>query len=114
MQATSSLQCPPRCQLACCARFAAQLEFDTSYAFEQCTADACALQCTAPPDQAPIGEAAVPQLGKPAAVGEYERIKPKGRRFNLHQYFMTNPSLSGRGGILAERNDVPKLDLVRQ
>ncbi len=46
--------------------------------------------------------------------GEYERIKPKGRRFNLHQYFMTNPSLSGRGGALAERNDVPKLDLVRQ
>jgi polyphosphate kinase len=46
--------------------------------------------------------------------GEYERVKPKGRRFNLHQYFMTNPSLSGRGGALAERNDVPKLDLVRQ
>jgi polyphosphate kinase len=45
--------------------------------------------------------------------GEYERIKPKERRFNLHQYFMTNPSLSGRGGALAERNDVPKLDLVR-
>lgn len=47
-------------------------------------------------------------------TGEYERIKPQGRRFNLHQYFMTNPSLSGRGGALAERNDVPKLDLVRQ
>jgi polyphosphate kinase len=45
--------------------------------------------------------------------GEYERVKPTGRRFNLHQYFMTNPSLSGRGGALAERNDVPKLDLVR-
>ncbi|MGL5838163.1 MAG: RNA degradosome polyphosphate kinase [Sphingorhabdus sp.] len=45
--------------------------------------------------------------------GEYERIKAKGRSFNLHQYFMTNPSLSGRGGALAERNDVPKLDLVR-
>ena len=47
-------------------------------------------------------------------TGEYERIKARGRRFNLHQYFMTNPSLSGRGGALAERNDVPKLDLVRQ
>jgi len=46
--------------------------------------------------------------------GEYERLKPQGRRFNLHQYFMTNPSLSGRGGVLAERNDVPKLDLVLQ
>jgi polyphosphate kinase len=46
--------------------------------------------------------------------GEYERIKAKGRKFNLHQYFMTNPSLSGRGGALAERNDVPKLDLIRQ
>ena len=46
--------------------------------------------------------------------GEYERLLPRGRRFNLHQYFMTNPSLSGRGGALAERNDVPKLDLVRQ
>ena len=46
--------------------------------------------------------------------GEYERVKPTGRRFNLHQYFMTNPSLSGRGGALAQRNDVPKLDLVRQ
>ncbi len=46
--------------------------------------------------------------------GEYERVSIKGRRFNLHEYFMTNPSLSGRGGVLAERNDVPKLDLVRQ
>jgi polyphosphate kinase len=46
--------------------------------------------------------------------GEYEKVKVRGRRFNLHQYFMTNPSLSGRGGILAERNDVPKLDLIRQ
>jgi polyphosphate kinase len=54
------------------------------------------------------------QSWKLLPTGEYERIKPKGRRFNLHQYFMTNPSLSGRGGMLAERNDVPKLDLVRQ
>lgn len=45
--------------------------------------------------------------------GDYERIKAKGQKFNLHHYFMTNPSLSGRGGTLAERNDVPKLDLVR-
>lgn len=46
--------------------------------------------------------------------GEYERIKAKGRKFNLNQYFMTNRSLSGRGGALAKRNDVPKLDLIRQ
>jgi polyphosphate kinase len=46
--------------------------------------------------------------------GDYEKIVPKGDRFNLHQYFMTNPSLSGRGGTLYERNDVPKLDLARQ
>lgn len=54
------------------------------------------------------------QSWKLLPTGEYERLKPQGRRFNLHQYFMTNPSLSGRGGALAERNDVPKLDLVRQ
>jgi polyphosphate kinase len=54
------------------------------------------------------------QSWKLLPTGEYERLKPQGRPFNLHQYFMTNPSLSGRGGVLAERNDVPKLDLVRQ
>ena len=54
------------------------------------------------------------QSWKLLSSGEYERVKPTGRRFNLHQYFMTNPSLSGRGGALAQRNDVPKLDLVRQ
>jgi polyphosphate kinase len=54
------------------------------------------------------------QSWKLTPSGEYVRLKPEGRRFNLHQYFMTNPSLSGRGGALAQRNDVPKLDLVRQ
>ncbi len=48
--------------------------------------------------------------------GRYERLHPAPgeKGFNLHHYFMTNPSLSGRGGALAERNDVPKLDLFRQ
>jgi polyphosphate kinase len=46
--------------------------------------------------------------------GRYERVKPGDKPFNLHRYFMTNPSLSGRGEILALRNDVPKLSLVRK
>jgi polyphosphate kinase len=43
--------------------------------------------------------------------GRYERVQPGERRFNLHHYFMTNPSLSGRG--LSAGNDVPKLSLSR-
>ena len=47
-------------------------------------------------------------------TGRYERVKAEGVPFNLHQYFMTNPSLSGRGDALAEENDVPTLRLVRK
>jgi polyphosphate kinase len=46
--------------------------------------------------------------------GRYERVKATDVPFNLHQYFMTNPSLSGRGGALAEANDVPTLSLIRK
>jgi polyphosphate kinase len=46
--------------------------------------------------------------------GRYERVKPGDKPFNLHRYFMTNPSLSGRGEALAQRNDVPRLSLARK
>ena len=45
--------------------------------------------------------------------GTYERVEPgDAKPFNCHRYFMTNPSLSGRGGAL-EAGAVPKLALRR-
>ena len=46
------------------------------------------------------------------ADGSYSRVITDGKPFNCHRYFMTNPSLSGRGGAL-EAGAVPKLSLRR-
>jgi len=48
------------------------------------------------------------------ADGCYHRIKTEDKPFNLHRYFMTNPSLSGRGKALKHSEDVPKLSLHRR
>jgi polyphosphate kinase len=48
------------------------------------------------------------------ADGTYTRLQPKAaQEFNLHTYFMSNPSLSGRGQALKKGRRVPKLRFHR-
>ncbi len=46
--------------------------------------------------------------------GSYRRLEPGAHPFNVHHYFMTNPSLSGRGAALSTTGAVPKLRLKRR
>ena len=46
--------------------------------------------------------------------GSFRRVAAKKGAFSAHTYFMTNPSLSGRGTALRKRRGVPRLQLARR
>ncbi len=46
--------------------------------------------------------------------GSYERVQPSRNPFSAHTYFMTNPSLSGRGSALQESRSPPRLVLRKK
>jgi polyphosphate kinase len=45
--------------------------------------------------------------------GSYQRVTAS-RRFDCHEYFMKNPSLSGRGAALSGEGGVPDLTLLKR
>ena len=53
-----------------------------------------------------VDEAQTWQLGPD---GTYTRTKPRKKAFSAHEYFMTHPSLSGRGGALGKQRVVRKV-----
>jgi polyphosphate kinase len=48
------------------------------------------------------------------ADGSYDRVTSDKKPFNLHRYFITNPSLSGRGAALSEQGSTPKKLYVKR